>query len=217
MKGLLIKDLRLMRNMGNSLVIILLAAVGMSFYISDLSFVITYMAIIGTTFTSSTISYDEFDNGNAFLFSLPVSRKDYVMEKYLFGLLTSGGGWLVGTALSVTAGVIRNSLDPKEGIMTTLLLLPVAICFNMFMIPLRLKFEGEKSRIALIIVMGGFFLVAITGAKIAKKLGIDLSTLGDKLPVMSAGMGIVVTLAISIALLLLSCQISIKIMEHKEF
>ncbi len=217
MKGLLIKDLRLMKNMGNSLVIILLVAVGMSFYKSDLSFIITYVAIIGTTFTSSTISYDEFDNGNAFLFSLPVSRKDYVMEKYLFGLLMCGGGWLVGTVLSVTAGAIRDSLDPREGIMTALLLLPVAICVSVFMIPLRLKFEGEKSRIALIIVMGGFFLVAITGAEIVKKLGIDLSALGDRLPAMSAGMGIVVALAISIALLLFSCQISIKIMEHKEF
>ena len=84
MKGLLIKDLRLMKNMGNSLAIILLVAVGMSFYISDMSFIVIYMAIIGTSFTSSTISYDEFDNGNAFLFSLPVSRKDYVLEKYLF-------------------------------------------------------------------------------------------------------------------------------------
>ncbi|MCI9221078.1 MAG: ABC-2 transporter permease, partial [Lachnospiraceae bacterium] len=71
MRGLLIKDLKLMRNMGNSLIIILLVAVGMSFYNSDMSFIVVYMAVIGTTFTSSTISYDEFDNGNAFLFSLP--------------------------------------------------------------------------------------------------------------------------------------------------
>ena len=66
MKGLLIKDLRLMKNMGNSLAIILLVAVGMSFYSSDMSFIVIYLAIIGTSFTSSTISYDEFDNGNAF-------------------------------------------------------------------------------------------------------------------------------------------------------
>ena len=33
----------------------------------------------------SSISYDEFDNGNAFLFSLPITRKDYVLEKYIFG------------------------------------------------------------------------------------------------------------------------------------
>ena len=46
MKGLLIKDLRLMKNMGNSLAIILLVAVGMSFYSSDMSFIVIYLAII---------------------------------------------------------------------------------------------------------------------------------------------------------------------------
>ena len=40
MRGLLIKDLQLMRNMGNSLIIILLVAVGMSFYNSDMSFIV---------------------------------------------------------------------------------------------------------------------------------------------------------------------------------
>ena len=54
-------------------------------------------------------------------------------------------------------------------------------------------------------------------AKLAKGLGIDLDTLGERIPEMSAGAGIAVALGIGIALLLISCQISIKIMEHKEF
>ena len=217
MRGLLIKDLKLMRNMGNSLIIILLVAVGMSFYNSDMSFIVVDMAVIGTTFTSSTISYDEFDNGNAFLFSLPVSRKDYVLEKYLFALLMSGTGWLVGSIASIAAGAAKGSLNLAEGMMTALVLLPVAFCLSAFLLPLRLKFEGEKSRIVMIIVMGGFLLVAVMVAKLAKGLGIDLDTLGERIPEMSAGAGIAVALGIGIALLLISCQISIKIMEHKEF
>ena len=112
MKGLLIKDLRLMKNMGNSLAIILLVAVGMSFYSSDMSFIVIYLAIIGTSFTSSTISYDEFDNGNAFLFSLPVSRKDYVLEKYLFAILMCGGGWLLGSVISMWPGRSEAASTP---------------------------------------------------------------------------------------------------------
>ena len=214
MKGLLIKDLRLMKNMGNSLAIILLVAVGMSFYSSDMSFIVIYLAIIGTSFTSSTISYDEFDNGNAFLFSLPVSRKDYVLEKYLFAILMCGGGWLLGSVISIVAGAARSGLDPMEGMMTALVLLPVAMCLNVLLVPLRLKFEAEKSRIAQI---GGIFAVVIAGTKIAERLGIDLEALGERMPVMSARLGIVVALGVCIALLLLSCHISIKIMERKEF
>lgn len=217
MKGLLIKDFRLMKNMGNSLAIILLVMAGMSFYNSDMSFIVVYMAIIGNTFTSSTISYDEFENGNAFLFSLPVSRKDYAMEKYLFSLLLCTGGWLLGSLFSAGAGMVRYGADPMECFMTALVLLPVAIGLNAFMLPLRLKFEGEKSRIFTIIVLGGVFLIGLAGAKVVKMLGIDFGALEERLSVMSAGMGIVVALGISIALLLVSCQISIKIMEHKEF
>lgn len=217
MKGLLIKDFKLMRNMKNSMVIILLVTLGMAFYVSDVSFIVVYMAVIGSTFTSSTISYDEFDRGNAFLFTLPVSRKDYVAEKYLLSLLMCGGGWLLGTLFSTVSGVIRNGLDPLESIMTALVLLPVAIGINVLMLPLRLKYEGEKSRIALMIIVGGFLFAAVVGAKVVEMLGIDFGTLGQRLPMMSVGMGIAVALGISAALLLLSCRVSIKIMEQKEF
>lgn len=218
MKGLLIKDFKLMKNMRTTMVIILLSALGMSFYVSDnLSFIVAYMALVGSSFTSSTISYDEFENGDAFLFSLPVSRKDYVVEKYLLSLLMCGGGWLLGAVFSMGAQVIMNGLNPMDGIMTALMLLPVVIGFTVFTLPLRLKFEGEKSRIVTIIVMGGTFLIVGAGAKIAEMLDIDLGALVERIPVMSAGMGIAVALGISIALLILSCRISIKIMEHKEF
>lgn len=217
MKGLLIKDLRLMKNMGNSLALILVMAVGMSFYIKDISFIVVYMAIIGTTLTSSTISYDEFDNGNAFLFSLPVSRKDYVLEKYLFSLLMCGVGWLLGSMIAIVAGAARHALVPAEGLMTAVALLPVAIGLNVVLIPLRLKFEAEKSRIAQIMVMGGFFLVCVLGAKLAERLGIDLNALGERMPAMSEGAGIAAVLAVSVALLFISCHISIRIMERKEF
>jgi ABC-type transport system involved in multi-copper enzyme maturation permease subunit len=217
MKGLLIKDLRLMKNMGNSLALILLMAVGMSFYIKDISFIVVYMAIIGTTLTSSTISYDEFDNGNAFLFSLPVSRKDYVLEKYLFSLLMCGVGWLLGSIIAIVAGAARHALVPAEGLMTAVALLPVAIGLNVVLIPLRLKFEAEKSRIAQIMVMGGFFLVCVLGAKLAERLGIDLNALGERMPAMSEGAGIAAVLAVSVVLLFISCHISIRIMERKEF
>ena len=51
MKGLLIKDIKLMKNMRNSMAMILVIAVGMGAYIKDTSFIITYLSLIGATFT----------------------------------------------------------------------------------------------------------------------------------------------------------------------
>ena len=60
MKGMLIKDFKLLRNMRNSLIIIVLVAVTSGAYLQDASFVIPYLAFIGATFASSTLSYDEY-------------------------------------------------------------------------------------------------------------------------------------------------------------
>ena len=81
MKGLLIKDIRLMKNMRNSIIMILLIAVSMGAYMKDVSFIITYLALIGASFTTSTMSYDELDNFYTFILSLPVNINGYVHEK----------------------------------------------------------------------------------------------------------------------------------------
>lgn len=216
MKGLLIKDFRLMKNMKNSIVLILLIAVGMT-YSADTTFIITYLSIIGATFTSSTISYDEFDNGYSFLFSLPVTRRGYAAEKYLFGLCMSGGMWLVGSVVATVSNMARNTMPPHETIAIALTMLPVMMVILAVLIPFHLKFGGEKGRIVMVAVMGLVFLVVVAGAKVAKSLRINLDAIGAGLPAMSMGASIAVAIAVGVALLILSCQISMRIMEKQEF
>ena len=67
------------------------------------SFPIGFLGFVGSLFSLSSISYDEFDNGNAFLFSLPITRKDYVLEKYIFGLISGITSLLLGTVISLIA------------------------------------------------------------------------------------------------------------------
>lgn len=57
--------------------------------------IVGYCTMFGMLFTVNTISYDEFDHGYLFLFTLPVTRKDYVLEKYVFMMLCGGGFWAV--------------------------------------------------------------------------------------------------------------------------
>lgn len=45
------------------------------------------MTMFGAMIAVGTLSYDETDNGLAFLMTLPVDRKTYVREKYLFILI----------------------------------------------------------------------------------------------------------------------------------
>ena len=69
MKGLLIKDFKLLKVQKNSFLLILCIAIGMEIFTNSTSssFIIGYLSFVATLFTLSSISYDEFDNGNAFL------------------------------------------------------------------------------------------------------------------------------------------------------
>ena len=63
MKGLLIKDLQLMKNQGKGLIAILLV-VAVFLGMSGMSpgFVTSYITLVFSIFTATSISYDEFDN-----------------------------------------------------------------------------------------------------------------------------------------------------------
>ncbi len=217
MKGLLIKDIRLMKNMRNSIIMILLIAVSMGAYVKDVSFIITYLALIGASFTTSTMSYDEFDNGYTFLLSLPVTRKGYVLEKYAFGLLLGGGGWLRASVLVTVAGAVRNTSTVTDSLMMSLVMLPVALLLLSVLIPFHMKFGGEKGRIVMIITIGLIFAATVLGVKLAEAMNIDLDAALEKLPVMGTGAVAVGAVVISVVILLLSCRISIGIMNKKEF
>ena len=79
MKGLLIKDLKLMKNNGkNLLLVFLIIGTMMGIMTKELYAAVGYVTFIFTLFTVSTISYDEYDNGYPFLFTLPITRRQYV-------------------------------------------------------------------------------------------------------------------------------------------
>lgn len=217
MRGLLIKDIRLMKNMRNSLILILLIAAGMSTYISDMSFLIIYLGLIGATFTNSTISYDEFDNGYAFLLSLPVTRKIYVKEKYVFGMMLCGGGWLTGTIIAAIAGWARGNMAPLDTVQMALMMFPMVMFLLAVLLPFHLKYGPEKGRIVMIGAMGVFFVLVVLVAKVADRMNIRPDALEGMMLVMGTGVITVGALAIGLVILLLSCRISMAIMKKKEF
>lgn len=95
-------------------------------------------------FTLSTISYDEFDNGNAFLFSLPVSRSGYVVEKYCLALLLGGGAWIFATVLAMGAVIIRKIMPAGDLVVIALFILPVMLMMQAVMLPIQLKFVERR-------------------------------------------------------------------------
>lgn len=217
MKGLLIKDFKLLKNQKNFFIILIAIATGMSAYMEDVSFIIGYLTFICSLFTLSSISYDEFDNGYAFLFSLPITRKGYVLEKYSFGLIIGIISWLFATTIAIITGLMKNSIILKDILIIALLELLVLVILLSVMLPFQLKFGGEKGRIAIICAVGIVFVIAFVVVKIAGFFNIDLIKIFNNLPVIRMDMLIAIITVITILLLMLSLKTSVYIINKKEF
>ncbi len=88
MKGLMIKDINIMR--GNARAILPVMGIGVIYvFFTDtkISFGMSYIIMLFGMLALSTLAYDEENDGMAYLMTLPVSRYQYVLSKYLFLLL----------------------------------------------------------------------------------------------------------------------------------
>lgn len=221
MKGLLIKDAEIMKNQGRILLLLVAFAVVFLGMNRDMTviFIVSYITIVLSLFTASTVSYDEFDNCWLFLMTLPVTRKRYVQEKYLFGILLTLGAWCLANAVGAVLMVWKGmSADLLEWLGESTAVLCVAFVFMGVTLPLRLKLDAEKAKyinlLVFILVFGGAFLVSKLVVYVPRNIRQTVSALfGDM-----GNQGILLLSAgIAAAVLLVSYGCSRRIMARKEF
>lgn len=165
MKGLIVKDFKLMEGQKNFFLMVIAISVLVAVFNEEPSFITAYLPFIASMFTLSTISYDEFDNGNAFLFSLPVTRKEYIMGKYGFGIASGVVSWLLAILVAVVAGMFKENVIISDTIIAALIILPLIFIPFFVMLPLQLKFGGEKARIVVLLII---IITVVAGAAIGK-------------------------------------------------
>ncbi len=217
MKGLLIKDFKLLKNQKNFLLIVLLMSVVMPFLNESASFVLGYITVLTPMLAVTTISYDELDKGFSFLFTLPISRKLYVWEKYLFGFLLSVlalGVAIIVTLILSAAGPLGT---PWQDIAASPILLLISWLLICVMIPVQLKFGAEKSRLALILMGGGILILFFGLVQLLGLLGLDVMMVLGFFMELSPAVLILLGAAAAVLLFFSSVKISIHILTKKEF
>ena len=212
MKSLLLKDLLLLRSQTKSSLIIL--AMGLLFGISmNSSFVIGYMGFLFVILALSTLSYDEFENGNVFLFTLPFTRKQYVCEKYVFCLLALFAGVIVGTVFALPGVLIHKDVpEPFWDILSSAAVMVAgSLLMLCIMIPTRLRFGSENGRTISGFILGILVAAVIILLKVLLPEGASVST-PVHLPLI-----IILAVLFFAVVIIVSLAISLKVMENKEF
>ncbi|HJD34082.1 MAG TPA: ABC-2 transporter permease [Candidatus Mediterraneibacter tabaqchaliae] len=222
MKGMLIKDFRLLKNQGKSLLLMLLVVAIFMNFITDVgpAFIVGYITIIFSLFTATTISYDEFDNCYLFIMTLPVTRKKYVNEKYVFALLSIVCTWVLGTVLGTILLLAQPAaeMNAADWLGSCIGYIFAAwICVSI-MLPIRLKFDSEKSRYANFIMIAVVFIAAFLVSSVIDYLPMSIVEAGKEwFYGLSAGGVLGIAGGITVAAVIISYLCSQHIMAKKEF
>lgn len=217
MMGLLVKDLCLFKQRIRFFLI--LAVFGVFFaYNYDGEFAVGYLTLMCSFFTSSTLTYDEFDNCYPFLMTLPVTAKTYVIEKYIFGFVLSLGAWIFSTTVYFACNIIKKApILWVEDTMSLLIVLSAALILLSIMLPVTFKFGTDKSRIVIIIIAGITVAFGFCLSKFVEHFQINppqwLLSFND----INISFVAAILIALSILITILSTLLSIRIMNKKEF
>ena len=221
-KGLLKKDLYNLASYKTTLIIIVIFC-GMAIIGTDaIYWGSVVIGIIVGMISLSTFSYDEMAKSNRYILTLPVTRKEIVLEKYILAIGATILGSLLGFVLTLLIGNIMNYVRPDNVIdinIDTLLATTIGGLFGVSLIqaiqiPSIFKWGAEKGRIQMFIVL---FVLALIGAGVGflikeSGLSVDIANLESVLK----NFGLFLLILLSFIIYFISYKISYKIYKNKE-
>lgn len=220
MRGMIIKDFYLLKEMKRILMLFLLFSVVMLAVGKPgegENFVLGYINIMGVSLGLNVFAYDDYNNGRVFLMTLPVTRREYVREKYVFSMICAVTGWLftvIATMISLTAkgGMVLNEWLPIYAAFLFISILTIALTQ-----PFMIKYGPEKGRTAMILFLIVMFVGIVGAAKYLEKTGRTLEEIIS--PVLNMGVAPLIGIASVVVLVILciSYNLTVRFMEEKEF
>lgn len=221
MNGLFEKDLRLILRRKLTVVVLLMILIVMGLS-SDNLFLTGYGTAIAGFLAMGTVSCDEADNGFAFLFTLPVTRRQYVTEKFFFIGACTLVGWLTSLVVAAAVSAIRDTGYGVYGqIPVNAAILMVVFAMIAISTVIQMKFGVEKSRVVLLLCVGALCATGMVVSRAGGSSG-TRSEFGAGHPAQGTGipsdaMILLVIAAASAVVVFVAYQWGVRIMEKKEF
>lgn len=138
MKGLLKKDLLLLKSQIKYIVTIVVICLIMAYANSGFAYISSYLTFMGTGLVFNSFSYDMYHNEMTYLFALPFSKKEYCLEKYIYALTVTFISWLIAFLISSATHI------NLETIIVQLAMLFSAFIYISITIPVMMKYGREK-------------------------------------------------------------------------
>ena len=207
MKGLIIKDLFVVKKQGKSVLAITGFYLVFAIITKNLSMFGAVSVCLSILLPITSMSYDEYNKWDRYALSMPLSRKTIVLSKYALGIMLNLVVSVVICAVNIILAFYLGGINYGEVITTTLGICGAGILFLSILLPVIYKFGVEKARLLMMIV----FLVPTLLIMLLSESGIKPPSeqMLDKL--------VYVAPAAVILILVLSINLSVKVYRSKEF
>ena len=129
-KGLLLKDWGLLKSQGKGIIYVMIGGAALMVGALNNSVIDReesaacfgiYITVTMAIYVANMLAYDEMDHGFQYLFSLPVTKKDYVREKYIFSIDCEKGRLIIAVIVLFLggAGVLTGKMCGRLGVNPT--------------------------------------------------------------------------------------------------
>ena len=213
MKGLILKELYLIKSFSKQYVLLMVLMGAWSVFVHNISFVAIYVMVLGSSMVLSTTSMDEAVSFHKFAVTMHVNARTLVKSKYVILFLTVGVGellvWLFSAAVNLLPTGSMEIVGMEGMIVTGCLFLSA----NAASIPVMFKVGVTKSRYTYLIVMVVIGGVILGGYKASKLAGLSLD---DMLTEMEWALNLTAVILAAV-IVAVSYFISVKIVQKKEW
>lgn len=216
MRGLLVKDFRQLLQQKKSLIMILLLAFILNLNM-DGSFIFGYLTFIGAFLVLNTMSYDEYDNTLPFLFTLPVKRETYAVEKYVFGICLCTLGWGLALVLSVLQTMAGKGMPMDTLLKSCPSYIPLFLLMLALIIPFPLIYGREKGSIMMMVIVGVIVALGFLADHLLEARGLSIEKWLDSVSGLTLGSLTAILFAAGLVAILISGFVSVNYMKKKEF
>ena len=208
MKGLLYKDIVVLRKQISTLLVFVLVYGGFCVAgVFDFSIIGVLIAVFGLTIPMSSVALDDTSHWDRYAAATPAGRKGIVAGKYLFTLLVILVSGLAGTAIMLVFSVVGLTDSPfQELIVVTASCASVTLLLDAVLLPFMLKYGAEKARlismITFVVIFGSVVLLgglANNGANMPHLPDWLVTTLPVVFGLISVG-GFVLSFAVSLGI-----------------
>lgn len=152
MKGLIVKDLKMLSVIGRLYLILVSVLLVISFF-SLTSFLSIYAVIFISILGPNTVAYDERDKWEKFALTMPITKAQYASSKYLLSLILS----LSVVAVVTISSLIQNGFT-DAALANFIVCFAVSLLYPSISLPIILRFGYSKGKLPLIVcaaVFGG--------------------------------------------------------------